>query len=161
MISPYSQASHSRLPFCLVQLSGPFSGTVSCMAGLIRWKGQAMSEPKFTPGPWHRNIPPASRYPVIFAGKSTHVAAVKSSGHDDTIIEANAHLIAAAPSLYKALHDLLNDLSALMSGSEGVAGLHLNGDLAPWTELEPGGQFEHLGAIDSAFAALAKARGEA
>lgn len=31
---------------------------------------------------------------------------------------------------------------ALMNESQGVAGLHLNGDLAPWAELERGGQFE-------------------
>ncbi len=35
----------------------------------------------------------------------------------------------------KAIRSLIND-------SEGVQGLHLNGDLAPWDELEQGGRFE-------------------
>lgn len=35
----------------------------------------------------------------------------------------------------KAVRNLMND-------SSGVYGLHLNGDPAPWEELEQGGQFE-------------------
>jgi len=34
-----------------------------------------------------------------------------------------------------AIRDLIND-------SEGVAGLHRNGDIAPWDELLAGGRFE-------------------
>ena len=34
-----------------------------------------------------------------------------------------------------AVEDLIND-------SYGVTGLHLNGDVAPWTELRTGGRFE-------------------
>lgn len=30
--------------------------------------------PKHTPGPWHRNIPPASKYPIVFSGRNAHVA---------------------------------------------------------------------------------------
>ena len=26
-----------------------------------------------TPGPWHRNIPPATKYNTVFAGRNTHV----------------------------------------------------------------------------------------
>ena len=33
-------------------------------------------------------------------------------------------------------------IRALIDDSEGVAGLHLNGDLAPWSELQSGGRFE-------------------
>lgn len=52
-----------------------------------------------TPGGWGRNIPPASRYPVIFAGRNTHVAQVLSRGLPPEQVEANANLIAAAPDL--------------------------------------------------------------
>ena len=33
-------------------------------------------------------------------------------------------------------------LNQLQENSEGVAGLHLNGDVAPWDELRQGGRFE-------------------
>lgn len=40
---------------------------------------------------------------------------------------------------------------ALMDSSHGVAGLHLNGDVAPWDELSDGGRFEeHLLAFNQA-----------
>lgn len=135
-----------------------------------------MSE-KFTPGPWHTGCftDPESkcqcRY-IIDEGYAGGIATVHmwnginliENGNNDAPKRdeavANAHLIATAPRLYKALHTLLDELSALMGNSAGVAGLHMNGDLAPWAELEPGGQFEHLGSIDEAFSALAEARGE-
>lgn len=37
---------------------------------------------------------------------------------------------------------LKNDLNALINESHGVSGLHLNGWVAPWSELLTGGQFE-------------------
>lgn len=45
---------------------------------------------------------------------------------------ANAKLIAAAPLLLDALTNILN----IMNDSEGVAGYHLNGDIAKWDEFE-------------------------
>ena len=55
---------------------------------------------KHTQGEWHRNIPPASRYPTIFAGRNTHVARViVSPGMTPEEIEANADLLTAAPDL--------------------------------------------------------------
>ena len=47
-------------------------------------------------------------------------------------MEANAKLIAAAPELLEALISVLN----IMNDSEGVAGYHLNGDIASWGEFE-------------------------
>lgn len=58
---------------------------------------------KHTPGPWHRNIKPARKYSVIFAGQNTHVAQVVSCGLAEAEIEANADLIAAAPELLEVL----------------------------------------------------------
>jgi hypothetical protein len=50
-----------------------------------------------TPGPWSRNIPPASKYCVVFAGRNTHVATVCTQGLSESEIEGNINLIAAAP----------------------------------------------------------------
>ena len=62
-----------------------------------------MSELKHTPGPWHRNVPPAAHYTTIFAGRNTHVAVV-CSGPPLTAeeVEANCNLLAAAPELLAA-----------------------------------------------------------
>jgi hypothetical protein len=62
-----------------------------------------MSDIKHTPGPWHRNIPPASKYPIIFSGRNTHVAQVCVGGLTPEEIEANCNLISAAPDLALAL----------------------------------------------------------
>ena len=40
------------------------------------------------------------------------------------------------------LRKVAEDLVALIDDSHGVAGLHLNGDVAPWDELLAGGRFE-------------------
>lgn len=65
-----------------------------------------------TPGPWHRNIPPASKYPTVWSGRNTHVAAIcpgapRRSGNGCSMSEeeqeANINLIAAAPELLAAL----------------------------------------------------------
>ncbi len=56
---------------------------------------------KWTPGPWSRNIKPASKYSIVFAGRNTHIASVCSAGLTDTEVESNCNLIAAAPELYR------------------------------------------------------------
>ena len=42
---------------------------------------------------------------------------------------------------HELLNLLLDDLDALVDSSEGVAGLHLNGDVASWESLREGGRF--------------------
>lgn len=49
---------------------------------------------------------------------------------------------------------LSQEIWDLISESEGVAGLHLNGDIAPWDELLPGGRFERLTSLTEAPIAL-------
>lgn len=44
--------------------------------------------------------------------------------------------------LLEALRNLSGDVQSLIDSSEGVSGLHLNGDFAPWDELTKGGRFE-------------------
>jgi hypothetical protein len=71
-----------------------------------------MAEPKHTPGPWYRNIPPATKYAVIFAGRNTHVTVLSVRGLPAEEVEANCDLIAAAPQLLAALkvaQDILID----------------------------------------------------
>ena len=59
---------------------------------------------------------------------------------------ADARLIAAAPEMLEALEEI----EALIRESSGVTGWHLNGQVAPWEELDL-----KVGAV------LRKARGEA
>lgn len=53
---------------------------------------------------------------------------------------------------------LTSDIHELMDNSDGVAGLHLNGDMAPWSELKQGGRLESwlLSLEDAPEASLAK-----
>lgn len=66
---------------------------------------------KATPGPWHRNIRPASRYPTIWAGRNTHIAYVSVGGLDgskfpEVELEANLdHIALANPTAVLALLD--------------------------------------------------------
>ena len=62
--------------------------------------------------------------------------------------------------LLKALTGLVTEIEALIAESHGVAGLHLNGDVATWDELEPGGRFERLASLADARAAIAALDGE-
>ena len=43
---------------------------------------------------------------------------------------------------------LVDEIDDLMHESDGVAGLHLNGDVADWSELVPGGRFERLSSLE-------------
>lgn len=65
---------------------------------------------KHTPGPWHRNIPPATKYVVVWSGRNTHVAKLC----DDSRVsaeeaEANIDLITAAPELLEVLREIIAD----------------------------------------------------
>lgn len=54
-----------------------------------------------------------------------------------------------------ALGELVESVDNLITDSDGVYGLHLNGDPAPWGELTQGGRFEEwLIALESARPAL-------
>lgn len=51
---------------------------------------------------------------------------------------------------------LVDEIDDLMNESDGVAGLHLNGDVADWSELVPGGRFERLSSLGDVRALAAK-----
>lgn len=64
---------------------------------------------------------------------------------------------ARAEKMRTALLGVVKDFDDLISESEGVAGLHLNGDLAPWRELIDGGRFDTwTGGLTEARALLAE-----
>ncbi|WP_114154706.1 hypothetical protein [Chromobacterium haemolyticum] len=78
------------------------------------------------------------------------------------LANANAALASMAEQrnlLLAALSGLVEDIQGLMTESEGVAGLHLNGDVAPWQELEAGSRFERLSHLPDAVAALFSVEG--
>lgn len=77
---------------------------------------------KHTPGPWHRNIKPATKYNTVWAGRNTHVARVVVDDRDLTAdqIEANIALIAAAPDLLEALTALLQRAKRELADPEDV-----------------------------------------
>jgi len=79
-------------------------------------------------------------------------AAPEMAAERDRLLVKNEKLI-------KALDGLVTAIDDLVSESHGVDGLHLNGDVAPWDELLPGGQYESwLEAVDPARAILDEAR---
>lgn len=72
---------------------------------------------KHTPGPWHRNIPPATHYTTVWSGRNTHVARVLPEGLSEAEVEANICLIASAPELLEALRLLVSWTDALEAKS--------------------------------------------
>ena len=48
----------------------------------------------------------------------------------------------------------LTEVQDLIGETSGVYGLHLNGDNAPWNEIEQGGRFERLTTLPEALAAI-------
>lgn len=64
---------------------------------------------------------------------------------------------AAIKELVEALDKACRSINDLIESSEGVAGLHLNGDVASWGSLRAGGRFESwLIEFDEACDVLAK-----
>lgn len=60
-----------------------------------------------------------------------------------------------------ALEELISSLDSLILQSDGVFGLHLNGDLAPWVDLLKGGSHEDwLKSLSDSTEVLHKFRGE-
>lgn len=90
-----------------------------------------MGEGKHTPGPWHRNISPATKYPTVFAGRNTHVAVVNTQ-LDAAEVEANCDLIAAAPELLEACETFAEWLRREEAGYPDVARrFDANGNTTP------------------------------
>lgn len=61
-----------------------------------------MHDTTHTPGPWHENILPASKYVTVYAGRNTHICNVVPILRNEMQTAANRRLIAAAPDLLEA-----------------------------------------------------------
>jgi hypothetical protein len=119
-----------------------------------------------TPLPWFAvndgtaNEPMWSVKAARIAGqKPRHEVAICATGDSPQEMEtANAAFIVKCVNAHddlvaalKTAQRFVASVRDLISDSHGVAGLHLNGDLAPWDELLPGGRFEDwLGSIEPA-----------
>lgn len=69
-----------------------------------------MHDTTHTPGPWHENILPASKYVTVYAGRNTHICNVVPILRNEMQTAANRRLIAAAPELLEAAQACLADL---------------------------------------------------
>lgn len=83
----------------------------------------------YTPGPWRVN---ESKERVWIEGTGRGCGVPRIAIVDDSAgtEPGNANLLAAAPELLEALEEL----ASVINESEGVAGWHLNGAVAPWSE---------------------------
>ncbi|MEN9885514.1 MAG: hypothetical protein RL758_92 [Pseudomonadota bacterium] len=104
-----------------------------------------------TPGPWY--VSKEFDGTSIKAGMFHVTHTIKACGFhepevDKAVTQANARLIAAAPDLLEALKKMVD----IASDSRGVAGYHLNGEIAEWDEFPE---------WQAACAAIAKATGGA
>ena len=68
-----------------------------------------MSEPKFTPGRWAPYFAGPDDTWVISQGAIAKIAS-RGTATDTEELDANAHLISAAPDLYEALEQILDDM---------------------------------------------------
>jgi hypothetical protein len=78
---------------------------------------------RHTPTPWSRNIPPASKYPVIFAGRNTHVTTVNTHGLSKDEIEANTAFIVRACNSHDELVAALKKIKQLATLAERTRGI--------------------------------------
>ena len=111
---------------------------------------------KHTPGPWVLETVDTScgkchkigPFPRV-AGKDSHACVYVDNSQWSVAGEltANARLIAAAPELL----ELAELVFGIVCESQGIAGYHLNGDVADW------GEFEGIVALQDT---LKKVRGE-
>ena len=76
-------------------------------------------------------------YPTIEAAKAAAQADYEARILDAIQPDPEARQAALAAAVIAALHDI----DDLVANSKGVSGLHLNGDMAPWSELMDGGAY--------------------
>ena len=81
------------------------------------------TQAKHTPGPWHRNIKPAKRYPVIFAGRNEHIAIIETRDKTNECAEANIELIRRAPDMFDALIKVQNAIADWRDGKGDDGGI--------------------------------------
>lgn len=80
---------------------------------------------------------------IVYAIRAIRERKAMDANCDYLVAECDATHVRAAM-LEAALRALVDDITDLIIDSDGVAGLHRNGDLAPWSELTAGGSYERL-----------------
>lgn len=110
-----------------------------------------------TPGEWRWFERTRDEAACLVAGATTilHGYTDEHGERSGIIIEnpKDADAIELVPEMIAALRAVLADLDGLMEESKGVAGLHLNGDLASWEWLESN---NWLNGVDGAHRILAQ-----
>jgi hypothetical protein len=96
-----------------------------------------METQKHTPGDWHRNIKPASKYPTIFAGRNKHVCVLCTDGLTKAEIEGNADLIKEAPAMLSVLCELVNDFEGCPENIDFQLWLKIEAAIARATGQKP------------------------
>jgi uncharacterized small protein (DUF1192 family) len=72
-----------------------------------------------------------------------HVASLRAQlGSSTELVELQREEIKRLKGELAKYKNGVSEVHALIESSYGVAGLHLNGDVAPWSELMKGGRFE-------------------
>lgn len=70
-----------------------------------------------TPGPWQRNIKPATRYPTVFSGRNNHVLYMAAEGKTEAQVEADIDFVirarTALPILVVSLQNFLSEYKTL------------------------------------------------
>jgi uncharacterized Zn finger protein (UPF0148 family) len=95
------------------------------------------------------------------SAKANNTLARMNADQRDNLRAKNVNLLAEIERLREALKALRKDIDDLVSNSQGVAGLHLNGEIADWDSLLSGGSFgAWLGSVELADEALAKSEGK-
>ena len=122
-----------------------------------------------TPGPWVSH--PKGYYGAVCRADDQYdLVAVTHGQRRNNVLANEAYIAAANPAtilelirqlqaareILPVLKALVADIQGMMSESHGVTGLHLNGDVAPWGELEPGGRLERLGSLQTAIELIIK-----
>ena len=97
------------------------------------------SGPLFSPedGPIYADI--AERVIADLAESRAYALALEQELRDRARLTAERD--ARQADLAKAAIAALHDIDDLVANSEGVSGLHMNGDMAPWSEIMDGGAF--------------------
>lgn len=98
-----------------------------------------------TPGPWHRNVPPATKYNTVFAGRNTHVCHMTVIGLPAEQVEANCDLIATAPEMLDLLLRLYEGRNLLLTRI-GVAG-HRQTEAGEWVADPYSELFDKMGEV--------------
>lgn len=98
-----------------------------------------------TPGSWHRNIPPATKYNTVFAGRNTHVCHMTVTGLPPEQVEANCSLIAAAPEVLDLLLRLYEGMNLLLAKIGAAA--HRQTATGEWVADPYSEMFDEMGQV--------------